>query len=179
MTLDYEHSAGVIPFRLGPGPSLSYLIIHSARVLDPRARWEFPKGGIERGETPGQAAAREFREETGITSWAFVEGFASDVSYAYVRHGRKHVKTVTYFIAEVFDNSTMIQSAEHMMDPSGRWYRWGSFDQISLSLCHSKTRRLFAEADTWLRNRGADCSESHRYHQEHANRKTGVWFTSI
>ena len=119
MSLDYERSAGVIPFRFGLGRCLSYLVIHSARVRNPRARWEFPKGRIEPGESPDQAAAREFQEETGITSWAFREGFDRDVSYTYIRNGRKHLKTVTYFIAEVFDDSAMALSVEHIVDVPG------------------------------------------------------------
>lgn len=96
MSLEYERSAGVIPFRFGSGRCLSYLIIHSAQVRNPRARWEFPKGGIDPGESPDQAAERELQEETGITSWAFCEGFNRAVSYTYIRNGRKHFKTVTF-----------------------------------------------------------------------------------
>jgi ADP-ribose pyrophosphatase YjhB (NUDIX family) len=119
MKLDYEHSAGVIPARYGPELGMSYLVIHSARVYNPRARWEFPKGRIEPREAADRAAAREFQEETGITSWAFREGFERDISYMYIRNGRKRLKTVTYFVAEVFDDSTMAQSDEHMMILAG------------------------------------------------------------
>jgi len=35
----------------------------------------------------------------------------------------KSLKTVTYFIAEVFV-SAMTLSVEHVVDSSGRWYRW-------------------------------------------------------
>lgn len=169
MSLDYELSAGVIPFRFGLGRCLSYLVIHSARVRNPRARWEFPKGRIEPGESPDQAAAREFQEETGITSWVFCEGFDRDVSYTYIHNGRKHFKTVTYFIAEVFDESAMTPSVEHIVDTSGRWYRWDTFDQISHLLCYPKTRRLVAEANAWLRGRDRDRPRSHPYHRENEN----------
>ena len=53
---------------------------------------------------------------------------------------------MTYFIAEVFDASAMTHSVEHIVDASGCWYSWGSFDQISHLLRHAKTQRLFAEA---------------------------------
>ena len=89
----HERSAGVIPYRLrGDGVPL-YLVLHSATVRNPRAKWEFPKGGIEAGEAPRETAAREFVEETGLVSWAFREGFERNLSYTYIRRGRKVLKT--------------------------------------------------------------------------------------
>ena len=151
MTALSELSAGVIPYRVGGDRSLSYLVLHSATVRNPRAKWEFPKGGIEEGETPRQAAAREFLEETNISSWAFREGFEQSLSYTYIRRGRKVLKTVTYFLAEVLDDSTLARSFEHIEDPFGHWYHWGSFEQINRLLYHAKIRQLFVEADAWLR----------------------------
>ena len=167
----HEHSAGVIPFRPPEGSPLVplYLVIHSATVRNPLARWEFPKGGIEPGESARQAAAREFVEETGIRSWAFREGFERTVSYTYIRLGRRRNKTVTYFLAEVFDGSDLKCSREHMEDPLGHWSHWGSFEQIGTMLCHAKTRRLVAEAEAWLRGRDTDRPGSHPLHRKDAN----------
>jgi bis(5'-nucleosidyl)-tetraphosphatase len=149
----HEHSAGVIPFRRPEASALfpQYLVIHSATVRNPLARWEFPKGGIEPGESARQAAAREFVEETGISSWAFREGFERTITYTYIRHGARRNKAVTYFLAEVFDASDLKCSREHKEDPLGHWSHWGSFEQIGTMLCHAKTQRLVAEADAWLR----------------------------
>ena len=167
----HEHSAGVIPFRPPEGFPLVplYLVIHSATVRNPLARWEFPKGGIEPGESARQAAAREFVEETGIRSWAFREGFERTVSYTYIRFGRRRNKTVTYFLAEVFDGSDLKCSREHMEDPLGHWSHWGSFEQIGTMLCHARTRRLVAEAEAWLRGRDTDRPGSHPLHRKDAN----------
>jgi 8-oxo-dGTP pyrophosphatase MutT (NUDIX family) len=151
MTLQTENSAGVIPYRVTGAQTLSYLVLHSATVRNPRARWEFPKGGMEERETPRDTAGREFREETSLQDWAFRDGFERSLSYTYVRRGRKVLKTVTYYVVEVLDSSTLARSAEHVEDPSGRWYRWGSFDEISSMLYHAKIRQLFKEADDWLR----------------------------
>lgn len=151
MTLQIENSAGVIPYRVTGEQTLVYLVLHSATVRNPRARWEFPKGGMEDQETPRQTAGREFREETSLTDWAFREGFERSLSYTYVRKGRKVLKTVTYYIVEVLDDSVIARSLEHVEDPSGRWYRWGSFHEISALLYHAKIRQLFKEADDWLR----------------------------
>ena len=168
----HEHSAGVIPFRRPEGSALFplYLVIHSATVRNPLARWEFPKGGIEPGESARQAAAREFVEETGIRSWDFREGFERTITYTYIRLGRRRNKTVTYFLAEVFDGSDLKCSREHMVDPLGHWSHWGSFEQIGTMLCHARTRRLFAAADAWLRSRDASRPSSNTCCWEHANR---------
>src|SRR5438067_12820492 len=107
MTAIHEHSAGVIPFRRVGDRGRLYLVLHSATVRNPRAKWEFPKGGMESGESPRQTAAREFQEETGLVRWSFRDGFEQSLSYTYIRRGRKVVKTVTYFLAEVLDPSTL------------------------------------------------------------------------
>jgi 8-oxo-dGTP pyrophosphatase MutT (NUDIX family) len=151
MTPIPENSAGVIPYQVGGDQVLRYLVLHSATVRNPRARWEFPKGGIEKDETPRQAAAREFHEETNLSEWAFREGFEQSLSYSYIRRGRKVLKTVTYYVVEVFDDKSLARSFEHAEDASGHWYHWGTFEQVSRLLYHAKIRQLFAEADAWLR----------------------------
>jgi bis(5'-nucleosidyl)-tetraphosphatase len=151
MTAIHERSAGVIPFRFNGDQGPVYLVLHSATVRNPRAKWEFPKGGMETGESPRETAAREFQEETGIAAWTFREGFERSLSYTYVRRGRKVLKTVTYYIVEVLDDSALVQSAEHVEDFSGQWYQWGRFDEVCRLLYHAKIRQLFAEANAWLR----------------------------
>lgn len=56
-----------------PGISAA-IVVRGDRVLMVRRRisegelmWQFPAGGIEDGETPEEAAARETAEETGLT----------------------------------------------------------------------------------------------------------------
>jgi bis(5'-nucleosidyl)-tetraphosphatase len=151
MTALQELSAGVIPYQVAGDRSLRYLVLHSATVRNPRAKWEFPKGGIEAEETPREAAAREFHEETNLASWAFRDGFERSLSYTYLRRGRKVLKTVTYYLTEVLDDSTLACSFEHVEDAFGHWYHWGTFEQINRLLYHAKIRQLFAEADAWLR----------------------------
>jgi bis(5'-nucleosidyl)-tetraphosphatase len=154
MTTIHERSAGVIPYRTEEDEVSRYLVLHSATVRNPRAKWEFPKGGMELGESPRDTAAREFTEETGLTDWSFVEGFEQSLSYTYIRRGRKVVKTVVYYLVEVRDVSSLACSIEHVEDPFGHWCYWGSFEQVSRLLYHGKIRQVFAEADEWLRGRG-------------------------
>jgi 8-oxo-dGTP pyrophosphatase MutT (NUDIX family) len=152
MTTIHERSAGVIPYRIKGDQGPLYLVLHSATVRNPRARWEFPKGGMETGESTRQTAAREFTEETGLTDWTFHDGFERSLSYTYIRRGRKVIKTVTYYLARVRDDSALTRSAEHVEDPFGYWFHWGTFDQISRLLYHTKIRQVFAEADSWLQS---------------------------
>jgi bis(5'-nucleosidyl)-tetraphosphatase len=150
MTALHERSAGVIPFRITEGGPL-YLVLHSATVRNPRAKWEFPKGGMENGESPRETAAREFTEETSLVDWSFREGFERSLSYTYLRRGRKVLKTVTYYLVEVNDDSPLARSAEHVEDVAGHWFHWGTFEQITRLLYHAKIRQVFAEADAWLK----------------------------
>jgi bis(5'-nucleosidyl)-tetraphosphatase len=156
MTTFHERSAGVIPFRRSDEQGPLYLVLHSATVRNPRAKWEFPKGGVEPGETTREAAAREFHEETSLVDWSFQDVFERTLSYTYIRRGRKIVKTVTYYLVEVRDASPLAPSPEHVEDPSGHWHRWGTFDQISTLLYHSKIRQVFAEADEWIKKPPTD-----------------------
>jgi bis(5'-nucleosidyl)-tetraphosphatase len=151
MTALQELSAGVIPYQVAGDRSLRYLVLHSATVRNPRAKWEFPKGGMEAGETPRDTAAREFQEETSLFDWSFRDGFERSLSYTYLRRGRKVLKTVTYYLVEVRNDSAIARSFEHVEDGAGHWFHWGTFEQISRLLYHAKIRQVFAEADAWLK----------------------------
>lgn len=55
-----ETSAGGVIFRRAGGRP------HVLLIRDAYHHWGFPKGHVERGETPDAAALREVREETGL-----------------------------------------------------------------------------------------------------------------
>ena len=63
-----------------------------------------PKGGANPGEKPEETAAREVREETGIT--ASVRRPLGDVNYWYRRGGRRVYKTVHFFLCDYVSGST-------------------------------------------------------------------------
>src|SRR2546428_838806 len=56
-----ETSAGGVVFRRGPDGEPRFLLIR-----DSYRNWGFPKGHLEPGEPPGDAARREVAEETGL-----------------------------------------------------------------------------------------------------------------
>jgi 8-oxo-dGTP pyrophosphatase MutT (NUDIX family) len=56
-----ETSAGGVVFRRGPEGQVRFLLIR-----DSYKNWGFPKGHLEAGEPPAEAARREVTEETGL-----------------------------------------------------------------------------------------------------------------
>ena len=61
-------SAGLLLFR-GSGPALEVFLVHPGGPFwarKDRGAWGIPKGGIDPGEDPLDAARREFQEETGF-----------------------------------------------------------------------------------------------------------------
>jgi 8-oxo-dGTP pyrophosphatase MutT (NUDIX family) len=97
-----------------------------------------PKGGPERGETPEQTAAREVREETGIT--AAVREPLGDVEYWYRRGGRKVFKTVHFFLFDFVSGST----ADH--DDEVDDARWIPLGEAVRSLSYPGERALIERA---------------------------------
>lgn len=103
-----EFSAGAVVFTKGPGGT-RYLLLNSKYKSE---YWDFPKGNVENGETPEQAAAREIAEETGITKVTFVPDFKEKINYFYRREGQTIYKEVVFFLAEAITLDVKI-SSEH------------------------------------------------------------------
>lgn len=62
--LPYRLCASILVVRTTEdGKDHEFLLVHKDRKKD---AWQLPQGGIEKGETPEQAASRELMEETGL-----------------------------------------------------------------------------------------------------------------
>jgi 8-oxo-dGTP pyrophosphatase MutT (NUDIX family) len=79
-----------------------------------------PKGGADPGESGEQTAAREVREETGIT--ATVRDRLGQVDYTYRRGGRRVAKTVHFYLCLFEAGSTA--DHDHEVDDA-RWMPLG------------------------------------------------------
>jgi 8-oxo-dGTP pyrophosphatase MutT (NUDIX family) len=81
--------AAAVPVRHRQAGGLEFLLVRTSNG----ERWTFPKGQVERGESIFAAAAREAREEAGVTGRAGGEALGV-YRYAPSRHGFDDVTAV-------------------------------------------------------------------------------------
>lgn len=113
-----QNAAGVVVYRSAEGERM-FLLLRSA--LTRRPIWEFPKGGVEAGETDAVAAEREMQEETGLREgeYAMREGFREEERYVFTQGAGASraliVKRVVYFLAEAFTDRVEVsyEAEEH------------------------------------------------------------------
>jgi bis(5'-nucleosidyl)-tetraphosphatase len=133
-----ERSAGAIIFSINSSSDVSFLLLqHNA------GHWDFAKGNIEHGENEWQAARREIREETGIESVHFLEGFRVRVEYYYKREGNLVHKEVVFFLARS-DSKRVILSNEHI------GYSWCDFDKSLAKLTYRSARDVLEQARSFI-----------------------------
>lgn len=145
----FQRSCGVVPVHFSPSGEPRFLLLNSGQVRNPKATWEFPKGGREEGEGEEQTAIRECREETGLFDVRLVPGYRAIDVYIFHRSGVRIKKWVVYFLAIVDDPSGMKpepDGREHVLDGQGRWYQWLTFEQAKKTLYHSGQKRVLASA---------------------------------
>ena len=118
-------------------------------VIVPRGRRRvlgLPKGGPMEGETPEQTAAREVREETGIT--AHVRERLGQVDYTYRRGGRNIAKTVHFYLCLFEAGDTA--DHDHEVDDA----RWMPLRDARRRLSYPGERAMVERALSVLRPNG-------------------------
>jgi len=97
-----------------------------------------PKGGPNPGERPEETAAREVREETGVT--ATVREPLGDVNYWYRRGGRRVYKTVHFYLCDFVSGST--EDHDHEVEEA----RWIPLAEAVTALSYPGERALIERA---------------------------------
>lgn len=130
-------SAGVAVARRAAG-GWRLLILRAYR------NWDFPKGGVEPGETPLQAAIRETREESGIDDLRFNwgEGYCDTAPYG------PRQKVARYFLAETGQIQLTLPISPELGRPEHDEWRWVSFAQAQ-RLLPPRLQEVLA----WVRQR--------------------------
>lgn len=80
--------------------------------------WSFPKGLIDPGQTPQEAALREVKEEGGVE--AQIQDKVGYSKYVYILKGEKIFKVVTYFLMRYVSGSPKDHDFE--VEEAG-WYK--------------------------------------------------------
>jgi bis(5'-nucleosidyl)-tetraphosphatase len=85
--------------------------------------WDFPKGGIEQGESPLEAALREVKEETGLADLRFRwgDGFVETERYG-------GDKVARYYLAESPADRVKLGISPALGRPEHHEYRWLAYD---------------------------------------------------
>ena len=151
MTTIHERSAGVIPFR-GEGDRGSCTWSSTRRPSGTRApSGSFPKGAWSRARRARQTAAREFQEETGLRGLVVRRRIRAE-PFLHLHPPRPQGRQDRHLLPRRGRRvRPPTRSEEHVEDPHGNWFHWGTFEEINQLLYHTKIRQVFAEADAWLR----------------------------
>jgi 8-oxo-dGTP pyrophosphatase MutT (NUDIX family) len=118
------------------------VIVPTRRAADGSRVLALPKGHVDPGETPVQAAEREVREETGIIAEPVCE--LGESRYWYRRDGRTVGKSVAFFLFSYLGGDT----ADH--DDEVEEVRWIGLEAARTALSHTAERDMVALALTHL-----------------------------
>ena len=132
-------SAGVVVVRRHHG-RWRFLLLRAYQY------WDFPKGGVENGESPLQGAHREVREETGITELRFEWG------HDFVETGPyNHGKVARYYLAETPSDEVVLGISPELGRPEHQEYRWVDYEQ-AMAMTAPRVQRVLEWA--WQRLEG-------------------------
>jgi len=113
---------------------------HNARwyvllMRDMNDNWTFPKGIIEAGESPQQAAAREVLEEVGISNLTCLSPLRS-IRYMY-KKGSRIEKTVHYFLFQ----TTTQENPSHQKEEGIKDAQWFTIRKALSIVGYRETNR--------------------------------------
>jgi len=136
----FEHSAGGVVIR--HVDEEVEVALASRRTAKGELAWGLPKGLVERGERPEEAATREVREETGVI--AEIREGLGDIGYWYVWDGERVQKRVSFFLMEAVGGDV----ADH--DDEMEEVRWFPLSQAAKRASYRGEREVIHRAERAL-----------------------------
>ena len=138
-----EVSAGGIAIRIEDG--IAYAACIGRRNRAGRLEWCLPKGHLEAGETPEQAAVREVAEETGIEA-EIIQSLGT-IDYWFTGDDRRVHKVVHHFLLEA--SSGDITPANDP-DQEAEEARWIAVTNLDRELAFPNERKMAQAAAALL-----------------------------
>ncbi|MEX1081529.1 MAG: NUDIX domain-containing protein [Halofilum sp. (in: g-proteobacteria)] len=133
-----ERSAGVVIVRFVEREP-RYLLLRAYRY------WDFPKGRIEPGEDPLDAARREAFEETGLSELVFRWGSVHQETPPYGKS-----KIARYYVAESIDGQPYLPVSTILGRPEHHEFRWVDYARAT-QLLVPRVRAVLEWADAVIR----------------------------
>jgi len=137
---ELEVSAGGIVFRQDDGAAARYLLIR-----DSYDNWGFPKGHLEDGESPAEAARRETYEETGLEHLV-LQGPIRVIDWHFRFRGRHIHKYCHFFLFESPAGEPCPQLDEGITD-----CQWRTLDEALEILSYDNARGVLKRAGEMVR----------------------------
>ncbi len=137
MVLERLVSSGGVVFRRSES-QVFYLLLGFKR----RNIWCLPKGLIEQGETEIEAATREVREETGVSSLRLIDKIGT-IRYQFGYMEKRFDKSVHFFLFET-DQVETIVGTEHDM------YAWFPFEKAIQLMAYANEREILEKANSMV-----------------------------
>lgn len=131
-----ETSAGGVVFRRSAEGGIRYLLIR-----DSYKNWGFPKGHLELGEAPEQAAKREVEEETGLAALTRCEPI-DVIDWFFRFRGKTIHKYCYFFLFESASGETRPQREEGITA-----CRWETYEQARTMITYVNAREILERAE--------------------------------
>lgn len=108
-----RRSAGIVPYRMGDeGPE--FLLLFNLFF----EHWQFPRGGVRKGESDLDCALRELAEETQLSIRQLHEECRSELNYMSLIRQHEIDRIIVYYLAEVGEGDVVLADENHCE------YRW-------------------------------------------------------
>jgi 8-oxo-dGTP pyrophosphatase MutT (NUDIX family) len=134
-----ETSAGGVVYRMGANPDGVPLPLFLL-IRDSYRNWGFPKGHLEEGEQPAQAAIREVAEETGVSALE-LRGEIETIDWYFRFRGRLIHKVCHFFLMETPAAETCPQRAEGITA-----CRWAPYEEAARLVSYANARHVLRRA---------------------------------
>ena len=138
-------SAGVVVVHLGAAAAAQYLLLRAYK------NWDFPKGLVEPGEQPLEAAVREVKEETTLANLFF------DWGQAYMDTGPYNKGKISrYYLARSNETQVHLPINPELGFPEHQEARWVGFrNRAQHGLAAAQAGDSLGERKSWARRRPA------------------------